>query len=142
MRYLAIVAVLFALGCSKSTDPGCDVCTTSAVVFGSITDHAGSPVVGMPLDIRVFAEGCGSGSMRGGSDSGVPRTDGAGQYRATVLSLFSPFTARCFVLTSNPNAQGDWPTAQLEQPGALELRADYNAGPRDSIRIDFQLPTP
>lgn len=139
-RMLIATSILaFLPGCAGTTEPECDVCTTSAVVYGSITDASGLPVSDIALDIRIFLDECPGSMLRGGSDSNVPRTDASGYYRATILSLWQPFTARCFVISPLDNNVPGWPTPAVERSGALELRADLSSEPRDSIRIDVQL---
>jgi hypothetical protein len=123
-------------GCSSSTAP-CDICTTSAVVFGTVVDSASVPLVGVIVDIDVFDGTCTLGNRRGGPYIRTPRTDVHGAYRASVGSLYSPFVASCLIVEVNPNRDPRWPTASFERDGPLELRSDYVNEPRDSIRIDI-----
>ena len=138
MRYVA--AVMLVLGCAGPTEVECDVCITSAVVFGTVTDAAGQPASGLPIDIRLFADDCPGEMLRGGSDSAVPRTNATGQYEAKVISLWSPFTARCFQITANPDELTQWPTARFERAGILLLQPDTERDERDRLRLDIQLP--
>lgn len=140
MRYLVMIVTMLVLGCSGPTEPECDICTTSAIVYGSVQNASGQSAAGMPLDIRIFADECPGAMPRGGSDTQVNRTDSAGNYRAVILSLWGPFTARCLVITSNPDSLPQWPTDRIERSVELGLRADHGNEPRDSIRFDLQLP--
>lgn len=132
------VALMVAPACSGPTQPSCDICTTSALVYGTVVDASGEPVVGAPIDVRVYRDTCEPGALRGGSDVDVPRTNSSGAYRARVISLFQPFTASCFVITVNQNADPQWPMGSTQRSGQLAFRSDLGQEPRDSIRFDLQ----
>ncbi len=54
-------------------------------------------------------------------------------------SLFSPFTARCFEITVNPDSTDPWPTETFLVEDSLEFRDELHGEPRDSLRIDIEL---
>ena len=139
MRYSVAIVGVFLLSCGSPTE-ACHVCTTDAIAYGLVVDANGQPVVGIPLDIRAFADDCPSEQLRGGTDSHVPRTDGSGRYRAVIMSLWSPFTARCFVIRTNRDSLPQWPMETFERSGELHLRPRTSDQARDSIRFDIQLP--
>lgn len=126
-----------SLACGGPTEPACDPCTTSAIVYGTVTDVSGVPVVGAPIDVRIYLDPCPPENMRGGSDMNVPRTNSEGAYSAPVISLFGPFTASCVQVSVNPNVDSRWPTGSSQASGQLDLR--FGQGARDSLRVDVQL---
>ena len=138
MRRVPVLLTL-AAACAGPSEPTCDVCTTSATVYGTIVDADGSLIVGVPIDVRVYLDDCPPTQLRGGSDGAVPRTDDNGAYRTSVISLWQPFTARCFRVTVNPESDPRWPTGAVQVSGALDLRADTGDEPRDSMRLDVQI---
>lgn len=140
MRYPFFLGLLLssALACDGTTGPeGCDVCTTSAVVFGTVVTSGGDPVVGAPMDVRAFDSTCDAEFPNGGTDGLLPKTDEQGRYRAQPFSLSGPFTARCFRVTVNPEASVEGiPVDTVETMGVVEFRSDFTGGARDSLRID------
>jgi hypothetical protein len=138
-RFATFLSVIALTSCGGTSDPFCDICTTSAIVYGTVTDEAGDPVVGAPLHIDVYREACTDSDLRGGTHSGVPRTNSAGMYTASVISLYAPFTARCFLVTLNGNADPRWPTHTSERFAELDLRSDLGNEPRDSIRFNIHV---
>jgi hypothetical protein len=141
MNHRAIILVALMLAaCSGPTEPRCDICTTSALVYGTVVDASGDPVVGAPIDVRVYGDTCVQGALRGGSDVNVPRTNSSGAYRARVISLFQPFTASCFVITVSIDAQGS--SFRRSRTGAkgqhkirrTTLSLHHTAGVRPNVR--------
>lgn len=146
-RLMAALSIVLLGGCTSSIRPeGCDLCTTSAIVHGRITYPDGSSVAGVQLDIQAFADSCTTGfsaQSQGGTDNGWPVTRADGSYEARPISLFGPFTARCFVLTLNPRNDARWlPKTSAQFEGALEFRDDYKGPPRDQLQLDWTLPAP
>lgn len=142
---LAVGTVVLG-GCGLVEPEGCDICTTSAIVEGRITYEDGSPVSGVQLDIRAFEHSCTTEPTtpaKGGTDNGWPIVANDGSYEARPISLFGPFTARCFVLTLNPRDDSRWlPRTSAEFEGELEFRADYKGPERDRLQIDWVLTNP
>jgi hypothetical protein len=139
MRFRELVLLMLvdgSFGCGP-TGPECDLCTTSAIVYGSVTDSDGRPVAGAPIHVRVYVHTCVAADHRGGSDRMVPRTDIDGSYRADIVSLFQPFTAECFLIRLNPENDPRWPADSVERSGRLEIRSDYDSSARDSTRFDL-----
>lgn len=135
--WMSILYTAAVGGCSSDTAAPCDICTTSAIVFGTVVDSAAVPLVGVIVDVEVFDGTCTLGNGRGYASGVTPRTDVDGAYRASVRSLFAPFVASCLIVEVNPNRDPRWPTASFERDGPLELRSDYTNERRDSLRIDI-----
>jgi len=139
MRYRELAVVALA-GSGFGCDPGgpeCDLCTTSAIVYGRVVNSDGQPIAGAPIHLRVYVHTCVAADHRGGTDRMVPRTDIDGRYRAEVVSLFQPITAECFLIRLNPEHDPRWPADSVERSGHLEIRSDYDSSPRDSARFDL-----
>jgi len=130
---------LSVAACSNPTGEGCDICTTEAFVFGTVTDSMGAPVQGIRLEIRASAFPCSEPFVdHGGTDTSNPRTGTDGSYGAVILSVFAPYTASCLRADVNPNGVEPWPTTEVKMSAAFEVR---ETGTRvDSVRFDIQLP--
>ena len=138
VRVASLLALAFWAGCDPA-GPGCDICTTSALVFGHVTDASGDPVANLQVDIRVFRDSCSEPLPAGGTDAGWPLSNSDGMYRAKVLSLFSPFVAHCLQIKVPARAAQDTAYGFAEVMTALELRDDYRGTERDSTRVDLVL---
>ena len=136
-RVLGLTVILSA-GCDPS-GPGCDVCTTSALVVGRITDPDGAAVVNQQVDIRVYRDSCDEPLPAGGTDGGWPRTDEDGFYSGKVYSLFSPFVAHCLQIKVPARAAEDTAYGLAQVMTTLELRSDYRGPERDITRVDLVL---
>jgi hypothetical protein len=136
-RILALFAAVLSLSSCAEDPMGCDPCSTSAVVFGVVTDSLGATVADFPLELRVLQGSCADGSLRAGA---MTRTNSVGRYRERLVSLYSPFTADCVEIIANYNSDPRWPLVRSEHTVALEFRADWPAGePHDSLRIDVSV---
>ncbi len=88
------LAVISVLGCSR-TPTGCDLCTTSAVVYGTVHDTAGSPQRQARVTLQSDSGSCAA------PIAGRPRvlatatglTDSTGQFRMVIASPPAPVAA-------------------------------------------------
>jgi hypothetical protein len=142
MRSLAsmsILAVLALAGCHAATQPpGCDVCTTSAIVYGRVQTTSGTPVNEAEVKVEAHRDSC-AGPLYGETNLRVfTRPDGT--YRDQPLSLAGPFNACLVVRVMPPDAAGLAPAA--DSGASVPFRADYPPGQsHDSVRVDVVIPT-
>lgn len=121
---------------SCTTEPGCDICTTSAVVYGRVTTSSGSAVVGARLRVEAFRDTCGVGFAIGQTNV-EPFTAADGSYRDQPYSLAAPFRA-CLRVTVTPTVASGFAPRTVE--GAqVQFLDDYRPRGRDSVRVDVTL---
>ena len=129
-RIGSIAVIAFASSCA---DPvGCDVCRTTAIANVFVRDSADLPVAGVPVELRTYLQVCGL-DLRGGEGPWVTGVDG--HRRILMSSGYSPHTARCVVVTVNPESDPAQPSARAEFPANVQFRAE-DGSPRDSVRLD------
>jgi hypothetical protein len=134
-RYLGALLGLLALpACSE---PGCDVCTTSAIIYGRVVDANSVPVVGAGVGIEAHRENCSTADIPAASDQGL--TTGAnGNYRARLRSPFGPFTACPRVTVESPSGL---PGPVTVEGSVVEFLDDFGSNlRRDSVRVDVVFP--
>ena len=133
---------LLAVGlsaCGLTEPEGCDLCTTSAVVYGRVLDSDGGPVAGVQVDIQAFEGSCSDRRRKGGTDNGWPSTNAQGKYRSRPISLFSPFTANCLIITANPRSDPRWPASADTANAEVRFLSDYRSSARDSVELNLSL---
>ena len=131
-----LLSIAGLVGCS--TEPtGCDVCTTSAVVYGHVLDTASYPVPHTLIFVNAYRDSCGAGKIVVTNASAI--TDTSGRYRALLKTPIAPFNA-CLALSATPPDVIPWGDTTIS--GALvEFRSDFRSEePRDSVRVDLHLP--
>lgn len=137
-RVLGTLALASAAACAP-TEP-CDLCTTSALVYGDVRDAAGAPVPRAEVRVEAYSADTSRGQrdvLAGGTNLPL-RTTSAGRYRDLSLSLSEPFRARLVVRVTPPAGSG---LAAVSVGGVqVEFRADYRGPARDSVRVDVVLP--
>ena len=128
-----------ALSCGRGTEPqGCDICTTSAVVYGTVRSAAGVAVAGARITVEARKTSCSASSMGGLRDPTT--TDSQGYYRGIVISPIGP-TAVCLITTAAPPAGSSY-VAATDTGHVVRLQPDYPPGQmRDSVRVDLVLPS-
>jgi|SRR5919108_3750894 hypothetical protein len=130
-----VIAALAAIGCS--TEPaGCDICTTSAILYGSVRDTAGQPIAGASITASAFKDSC-TNSLPAGSTNTSPITDALGNYRGQMLSLYGPFHA-CLQVTAHAPTGSPWRDT-TGSGKVIDFRSDFPVGPHDSVRVDLVL---
>ena len=134
MRPITVIgcsaAIVLAAHCG---DPmGCDPCRTTAVAHVFVRDSANQPIAGVDIDVRSFLEVCGL-DFRGGS--GPNRADSSGHRRILISSLYSPHTARCFLVIITPGSNANQPSDTAEFRASVEFRV-HDGSPRDSARFN------
>jgi hypothetical protein len=122
---LALAIVLIA--CSEPTQ-SCDVCLYSAIVYGRVSNAAGSPVVGASVQAGIGTRPCASEAP---AFERLGTTDPAGQYRGQVLSpVPSPSCLKLGILREGGIIAGG---------EASDVRFNPSR-PYDSVRVDLQVP--
>lgn len=132
---LAVALPLFAAGCFLLTEPGCDICTTSAVVQGTVSAN-GAAVAGAQVIAAVSISGCSETFIE---NFGPAASSGAdGSYAVTVRAMLSP-GERCVTLQIVPPT-GSGLAARTDTVPALRLRDD-SARPvrRDTLVRSLEL---
>jgi len=139
---VALVA-LGLIGCAG--DPAaarCDICTSSAIIAGTVRNTVGAPVAGAVVGVAAFLDSCGGASASVSTDTAPGPTDSTGQYDQRLRSPLAPFTA-CVavraVLMTDTLVHAE--TVLVGRP--VQFRADHPAGgPHDSVPIDVVLRYP
>ena len=138
---LATLAVLLGAGCTEPVNGGgCDLCTTSAVIRGTVLDSAGIPTSAVAVIAAAFRDSCsGQHPPLAGVDPLLPQTDSLGRYQFLMRSPMGPFSGCVGVWghslrDSTLVADTAWATA------LVAFRADYPAGqPRDTVTVNLVL---
>jgi len=133
--------LILTLAIPACSDPSsCDICTTSAVVYGTVRRPNGAAVAGAPVHIGIFRDTCDSGDVEVPGDPGLT-TGSDGSYRTQTVALTGEFTACVSVNVQEPGSA-------IEDPGVaasalVDFLPDFGTGQRrDSVRIDVELPVP
>ena len=139
MRVLFVaLACVVVPGCTFGTAPhACDVCSTSAIVYGTVRSTSELPMAGVRISVQARRFSC------RGSDInmfGEPvSSDASGNYRLTVISLFAP-TAVCLIVAGQPPVSSGL-TMAADTGHVIRLQPDYSADqPHDSVRVDLLVP--
>ena len=142
-RYVFVVfqlAIASAVpACRASRTEPCDICTTSAIVTGTVVDSLQQPIPGLEIDVYVFGDTCDS-AVRGWDMFWDPRTNSDGRFFTTVSSRLSPFTSNCIAVVTNPSRVSGSPFTTTYFPLRLEMRPDDRAGPKDSVAVIVRVP--
>ena len=137
-RDASVMAVLLigCVACSLAEPQGCDLCTTSAVVYGVVRDEGGSPVPGAVITIDVFFADTARfrGSLSAYSRYHPTQSNAAGAFRDQPFTPMAPFRARLKEQVIPPSAFADTVTVDN---ALVDFRSDYRGPVRDSVRIDF-----
>jgi hypothetical protein len=144
-RTLTLLALLAAAPVACSGNPTwttCSLCTTSALVRGTVRDTLGSPAAGAKVDVQVSPDSCG-GSPVGivTSDSTPVPTDSTGHYRYLIRTTFQPFPA-CVSAKARLVADTMYGADTVVTGRLLQFKLDYPAPagePHDSMTIDLVL---
>jgi hypothetical protein len=134
-RLLALCGVGAAVACSE---PVCDVCTSSAIIYGRVLHTSGEPVAGNAIVIEAYEESCDSGESQWRWDGPVTGADGS--YRTQFRAPAPAFTACLRVTVDLP---GSAPDHVAVDGSPVEFRDDFGSGanlPRDSVRVDIEVP--
>ena len=128
-RSLSALATVLVTACTDPTRV-CDLCTTSALVYGIVATSASQPVGGVAMRAYVGADPCVVRAAREEVARAV--TDGAGRYR---MQLTSPLaTPHCLQVESSVTG-GE--TARTEASVRFKPSGSL---PYDSIRVDVRVP--
>jgi hypothetical protein len=133
----SVLIVCCVAACDLTEPNGCDLCTTSAVVYGTVLDSAGAPIVGVQVDVRAFETACTGGSPKGGTDNGWPITNAQGRYSARPISIYGPFTTDCLIVTANPRNDVRWPVESDTAQIRLRFLDDDKSNDRDSVEFNL-----
>jgi hypothetical protein len=139
IRVLVVsIAEVIASACSGfGGEPGCDLCTTSAIVYGSVHGATGAPVSGASVTADIRIDSCQGMSV--GSLGGPSIADALGVYHLRARSLSAP-AAACLLLTVQPPT-GSGLRAIVDTGHVVRLQADWPSGAvLDSVRVDFVIP--
>ena len=136
MRLGIGIHCLVAFGIAAcTTDPGCDICTTSAVVYGRVTTTTGTPVAGARIDVEALHDAC-AGRASGFTDV-APVTAADGSYRDQPRAHTAPFRA-CLRVTATPPAASGL-SARTVEGAQVQFLDDHRNARRDSVRVDITL---
>jgi hypothetical protein len=132
IRSLAPLALVLLADCAEPTR-GCDICTSSAIVYGTVTTAAGAAGAGASVRAYVGQEPC---SVRAPAEEAARTVaGGTGRYRAQVQSLFG--SPQCVQV----EASGAAATSGRVEVPVVRFKPTADASlPYDSIRVDVRLP--
>ncbi len=133
---LVCLSLCMATACGISGPSGCDICTTSAVVYGTVRSSDGNALPAARITIEARAPSCHARGI--GFNSGAIATDSLGNYRAFVISLFAP-AAVCLIVTAQPADTGRFHVA-ADTGHVVSLESDYANQGQDSVRVDLVVP--
>jgi hypothetical protein len=132
-RFLALCCLGAALACSE---PVCDVCTSSAIIYGRVLRTTGEPIAGSPIVIEAHQGSCASGQTQWIWEGPVTGPDGS--YRTQFRAPAPAFTACPRVTVELPGGVPDHVTVD---GSPVEFRNDLGSSqPRDSVRVDVAVP--
>ena len=138
-RWVRRLFALWSLGAVVAcSDPVCDVCTSSAIIYGRVLHASGESVAGNPILIEAYEESCDSGEIQWIWTGPVTGSDGS--YRTQFLYPGPAFTACPRVTVELPGSVPDHVTVD---GSPVEFRDDFGWGAnsrRDSVRVDIEVP--
>jgi hypothetical protein len=122
--------VTLLVACNEPTR-GCDVCTYSAVVYGSVTSSTGVPAAGAMVRAHTGLRGCDETDH-----VATVVADGNGFYRFQVQAGVA--TPGCVQIEVS---MGSVPTTPRIAVPSVQFKLTSEASlPYDSVRVDVQLP--
>ncbi len=133
-----------ALACYEGTPTaGCDLCTTSATVAGTVRDSTGAPAADVSVQPTVYtvdADSCGFRPLDLIPSGHAPSfTDSTGRYAEFLRSASAPFPA-CIGVTAIAIMDTAYRADTLVAGKPLAFRADYPAGgAHDTLVVDLVL---
>jgi hypothetical protein len=125
-----LLVVTLVVGCREPTR-GCDVCTFSALVYGTVTSSNAFPAAGAIVRVYTGLDECSE------SASATAVADGLGHYRMQVQSGFQ--TPACVEVDVWPQSGGA-PAERIAVPSVQFKRTSEASLPYDSVRVDVRLP--
>ena len=127
LSYFRLSLAVLVLGACSEPTRGCDVCTYSALIYGTVTNSAGAPVVGGSVRAYSTFQRCDAADA---FDVVTVVSSGVGAYRMQVKSpVQDPPCVRVEVASTVATAP------QVH----FKLTADASL-PYDSVRVDIRLP--
>lgn len=129
-------AALLIAGC-RGTGPDCDLCTTSATVYGRVVDDAVRPVVGATVTVMAYRADCyGAPLPTFPVPAGPVVTDDSGEYATRLRSPSAPFDA-CLLVRVRPPSRTD-----VDAEGArVRFASDSPSESQARVRVDVTLPS-
>lgn len=129
--FVMLLGFALATGCGISGPSGCDICTTSAVVYGTVRSSDGNALSAARITIEARSPSCRSDDT--GLNSGSIATDSLGNYRGYVISLFAP-TAVCLIVTAQP---ADSARFRIAADTGHVVSLESSDASQDSVRVDL-----
>lgn len=130
----SLVLAIAGIGCKQPVV--CDLCSTSAVVRGTVRRTNGASVPNALVSAVAHRDSCAGAEYA----SGTPvRTGADGTYQVNLRTSAGPFLACVVVHVSPPDGSG---LQAVDASGATVLfRADYGGNTlHDSVTVDLILP--
>jgi hypothetical protein len=129
-----LLGFALATGCGISGPSGCDICITSAVVYGTVRSSGGNALPAARITIEARAPSCRSDGI--GGNSGSITTDSLGNYRGFVISDFAP-GAVCLIVTAQP---ADSARFRITADTGHVVSLGSSDASQDSVRVDLVVP--
>ncbi len=113
LAFAPALALVSVLGCSQPANPaGCDLCTTSALVYGTVHDTAGTPEGQARVTLQSDSGSCASpiANRQRVLATATGLTDSTGQFRLAIASPPAP-VAVCIAVQAVEGADTGQATA-------------------------------
>lgn len=141
---LMVLLVVLLGACDSPQESGCDLCTSSAIVYGSVTSANDGGVAGAQVEVVAWRLGCPSEGGKGPL-SLEPRdpplqTDSEGRFRSVVRVLLAPEQICLAVRAAPPMESGLLPSADTGATVMLTSDFERDEPSRDSVKVDLELP--
>jgi hypothetical protein len=141
-RFVLLLALGLALASCREPI-GCDLCTTSVTVRGTVRTAAGAPAPGVTVTLEPFSDSCGGRPLlvfdrRTGNPPIQLQTDAEGRYQVVLFAPTSPGPRCTRVTVTPPAALGT--AQQLER--TIPFAADSPRASTAVAVIDVQLAPP
>lgn len=132
-RLSAALALLLVVSCDNPMC-GCTPSRDAAILYGRVTDPAGSPVAGAPVEALYAFAGC----VEPVEPMGQARTGADGRYRMEVYTTFHARPGDCLRAYALPPAQ-----SSLRGSDSVAFAVQFAVNvPKDSTRVDLVLRAP
>jgi hypothetical protein len=130
---LGMLAATAAVAACTTEPSGCDICTTSAIVYGTVWSGGGFPVARARVSVEARETSCRGANVNLTGDTAT--TDTLGHYRVNVVSPVAP-TAVCLIVTGQSAASSTPAGTAADTGHVVRLQPTE---PRDSVRVDLVL---
>jgi hypothetical protein len=138
---VTVFAAFGSLSCSNqpAAVKSCDLCTSSAIVAGTVRDTLGAPMAGALALVTAHVDSCTGASAIASTENAPGPTDATGRFGYRLRSPLAPFAA-CVEVKGLPLTDTLVRADTVLVGKLVQFRADFPpGGPHDSVGIDLVL---